>query len=151
MLHFTQRNYLPYHSGHTVYFQEATMYLCDDDETSAIVQNRDDEYFVVTDQSDCEQVCHDSQFQSPGGEQTRWQEGRASDTRKGQQYKTLLAGMLAIAIAFGFTIPLGFWLRPRYPAMPDQVFSAILVIILFGIAAGVMRLLGISLWPAKRR
>ena len=39
ILHFTHRNYLPYHSGHTVYFQEATMYLCDDDDTAAIVQN----------------------------------------------------------------------------------------------------------------
>jgi hypothetical protein len=47
-LHFTRRDYLPYHSGHTVYFQEAIMYLRDDDETESIVQNRDCEYFVVT-------------------------------------------------------------------------------------------------------
>jgi len=46
-LHFLRREYLPYHSGHTVYFQEATMYLCDDDETGAIVRNRDGEYFVL--------------------------------------------------------------------------------------------------------
>ena len=52
ILHFTQRNYLPYHSGHTIYFQEATMYLCDDDETGPIVENRDGEYFVVTEQAE---------------------------------------------------------------------------------------------------
>ena len=49
ILHFTRRDYLPYHSGHTVYFQEAAMYLCDDDETSAIVENRDCEYFTPAD------------------------------------------------------------------------------------------------------
>lgn len=52
LLHFTHRHYLPYHSGHTVYFREATMYLCDDDETVAIVQNRGDEYFALTEQAD---------------------------------------------------------------------------------------------------
>ena len=41
-----------YHSGHTVFFQEATMYLCDDDETSAIVQNLGGEYFEFAQQSD---------------------------------------------------------------------------------------------------
>jgi hypothetical protein len=45
VLHFKERNYLPYHSGHTVYFNEATMYLCDLDETAAIVQNPGLEYF----------------------------------------------------------------------------------------------------------
>ena len=49
ILHFTERNYLPYHSGHTVYFQEATMYLCDDDDTRAIVENQGSEYFVIMD------------------------------------------------------------------------------------------------------
>ena len=52
ILHFTHRNYLPYHSGHTVYFLEATMYLCDDDETSTIVENRDEEYFALTEHPD---------------------------------------------------------------------------------------------------
>ena len=52
ILHFTHRNYLPYHSGHTVYFQEATMYLCDDDNTSLIVQNEGDEYFALTEQEE---------------------------------------------------------------------------------------------------
>src|SRR5215469_8825466 len=52
ILHFTHRNYLPYHSGHTVYFREATMYLCDNDETCAIVQNHGDEYFEVTEQKE---------------------------------------------------------------------------------------------------
>lgn len=47
-LHYTHRNYLPYHSGHTVFFQEATMYLCDNDDTSAIVENLGDAYFVLT-------------------------------------------------------------------------------------------------------
>jgi len=47
VLHFTRRDYLPYHNGHTVYFQETTMYLCDADDTSAIVRNRDDEYFEL--------------------------------------------------------------------------------------------------------
>jgi hypothetical protein len=48
VLHFTQRHYLPYHSGHTVCFREATVYLCDNDDTSAIVENRGDEYYVLT-------------------------------------------------------------------------------------------------------
>ena len=48
ILHFIRRDYLPYHNGHTVYFQEATMYLCDNDETSAIVRNEGREYFVLT-------------------------------------------------------------------------------------------------------
>ena len=52
ILHFTHRNYLPYHSGHTVYFQEATIWLCDDDETSTIVENRDGEYFALTEHPD---------------------------------------------------------------------------------------------------
>ena len=51
ILHFIRREYLPYHNGHTVYFHEATMYLCDNDETSAIVRNEDGEYFVLTDRS----------------------------------------------------------------------------------------------------
>ena len=48
VLHFTHRDYLPYHAGHTVYFQEATMYLCDNDESGAVVQNQGDEYFTLT-------------------------------------------------------------------------------------------------------
>jgi len=52
ILHFTGRDYLPYHSGHTVFFREATIYLCDDDETSAIVQNLGGEYFELVQQSD---------------------------------------------------------------------------------------------------
>jgi len=47
ILHYTHRDYLPYHSGHTVYFQEATMYLCDNGETGAIVENQGGEYFRV--------------------------------------------------------------------------------------------------------
>jgi hypothetical protein len=45
ILHFKHRDYLPYHSGHTVYFEQATMYLCDLDETSAIVENQGGVYF----------------------------------------------------------------------------------------------------------
>src|SRR5262249_24156978 len=105
ILHFTGRNYVPYHSGHTVYFQEATMYLCDDDETSAIVQNRDGEYFVLTEQSDNEQVRSDSQAQLSGEERTRKPAG-PSATLRGHQYKTLLSGMLSVAMAFGIAIPL---------------------------------------------
>jgi hypothetical protein len=45
ILHFERRDYLPYHSGHTVFFKEATMTLCDLDLTSAIVENRGQEYF----------------------------------------------------------------------------------------------------------
>ena len=52
ILHFTHRDYLPYHSGHTVYFREAAMYLCDDDETSAIVQNQSGEYYALTEGAD---------------------------------------------------------------------------------------------------
>ena len=47
ILHFKDRDYLPYHSGHTVYFEEATMYLCDDDATSAIVENQNNQYYEV--------------------------------------------------------------------------------------------------------
>ena len=46
ILHFTSRNYAPYSDGHTVTFQEATMYLCDTDQTSAIVQNRNHEFYA---------------------------------------------------------------------------------------------------------
>jgi hypothetical protein len=52
ILHFTHRDYLPYHSGHTVHFREATIYLCDDDRTGAIVQNHNEEYFALAGQSD---------------------------------------------------------------------------------------------------
>ena len=45
VLHFKHRNYLPYHSGHTVYFEEATMSLCDDDDTRDVVENSNNEYF----------------------------------------------------------------------------------------------------------
>jgi hypothetical protein len=34
ILHFDHRDYLPYHSGHTVFFKERFMYLCDLDDTS---------------------------------------------------------------------------------------------------------------------
>jgi len=47
ILHFKSRDYLPYHGGHTVYFQEETMYLCDLDDTSVVVENRDGEYFEL--------------------------------------------------------------------------------------------------------
>ncbi len=52
VLTFTHRNYLPYHGGHTIYFLEATLYLCDNDDTCAIVQNHDDEYYTLTDAAD---------------------------------------------------------------------------------------------------
>ena len=45
VLHFEKRDYLPYHSGHTVYFREATIYLCDLDDTSNVVENRGNEYY----------------------------------------------------------------------------------------------------------
>jgi len=49
-LHVIRRDYLPYHNGHTIFFQEATMYLCDNDDTSAIVRNEADEYFILTEE-----------------------------------------------------------------------------------------------------
>jgi len=52
ILHFTHRDYLPYHAGHTVYFREATMYLCGNDDTSAIVRNQDSEYFTLIEGAD---------------------------------------------------------------------------------------------------
>jgi hypothetical protein len=52
LLHFIRRDYLPYHSGHTVFFREATMYLCDNDETGAIVQNPGSQYFALTEATD---------------------------------------------------------------------------------------------------
>jgi Domain of unknown function (DUF3601) len=47
VLHFEKRDYLPYHSGHTVDFREGPMYLCDLDRTGAIVENRGDEYYQI--------------------------------------------------------------------------------------------------------
>lgn len=47
ILHFTRREYLPYHSGHTVMFEEADMYLCDADDTYNIVLNRGDEFYEL--------------------------------------------------------------------------------------------------------
>ncbi len=52
ILHFTHRNYLPYHAGHTVYFRESTMYLCDNDETGAFAENRGGEFFELVEQSE---------------------------------------------------------------------------------------------------
>jgi len=144
ILHFTHRNYLPYHAGHTVYFQEATIYLCDNDETSAIVQNHNDEYFVVTALPDSEETAR--QQQSLEEERLRL----TSAARKREQYKVLLA-MLAVAIAFCVAIPLGFWLRTRYPKLPDSTFAAIVVAMLFAIALGLMRLLLRPFWRGKQR
>jgi hypothetical protein len=64
--------------------------------------------------------------------------------------KTVLAGMLAVAIAFGVAIPLGFWLRPRFPAITDEVFGAIVPILLVGISCGVIKILGVPFFPARR-
>ena len=66
------------------------------------------------------------------------------------QHKILLAGMLPVALAFGIAIPLGFWIRPRYSVVGDQIFGAMLAVTLVGIAAGAMRLLVGPLWPAKK-
>jgi hypothetical protein len=53
----------------------------------------------------------------------------------------VLSGMLAVAVAFGVALPLGFWLRPRYPAMTDEVLGTVVAVVLVGIAAVVMFLL----------
>src|SRR5262249_33686210 len=45
ILHFKHPSYLPYHSGHTVRFQESAMCLCDLDDTRAVVENVGAEYF----------------------------------------------------------------------------------------------------------
>ena len=45
LLHFKKRDFPPYHGGHTVYFEEATMYLCDNNETGAIVDNPNEMFF----------------------------------------------------------------------------------------------------------
>jgi len=150
VLHFLGRNYLPYHSGHTVYFREGTMSLCDDDETRVIVENRDGEYFVLTKQSDSDYSCGDSEIRATEEKRTRSSAGGASAIRRRGQYKTLLVGMLAVSVAFAFTIPLGFWLRPRYPGLSDQLFAAIIVVILFGVAGCTMRLLLGPLWTGKK-
>jgi hypothetical protein len=47
ILHFKKRDYLPYHSGHTVYFEEVTLCLCDLDESRAIVENVGHEFFEL--------------------------------------------------------------------------------------------------------
>jgi len=134
-LHFTHRNYLPYHAGHTVYFQEATMYLSDNDATCAIVQNHKDEYFVVISQPEGEEAERIAQLQAQAeAERTRG----AVAAGKRQHYKTLAAGVISVAVAFGVAIPLGFWLRPHYPAISDNVFAVIVVVVLFVTAAATM-------------
>lgn len=67
------------------------------------------------------------------------------------RYKTLLAGMLAVALAFGIAIPLGFWLRPRFSAIPDRAFGTMVAIVLVAIAAGAIKALRVPFWPARRR
>jgi hypothetical protein len=57
--------------------------------------------------------------------------------------------MFAVALAFGIAVPLGFWLRPHYPAIPERVFGAIVAVVLAGIALGAMRLLVGPLWPVR--
>jgi hypothetical protein len=47
ILHYKRHDYLPYHSGHTVFFEERTMYLSDNDDTGAIVENRGSEYYMA--------------------------------------------------------------------------------------------------------
>ena len=136
ILHFTHRNYLPYHSGHTVFFREATMYLSDDDETRAIVENERDEYFTVIGQLE---------------DRTALSMGIVTQTARRQQQKTVLAGLFSVGLAFGIAIPLGFWLRPLYPSMSDNAFAAIIVSILLGISAVSMWLLAGPLRRVKRR
>ncbi len=63
------------------------------------------------------------------------------------RYKTLFAGMLAVTLAFGIAVPLGFWLHPRYPAVPDRIFGGAVAAVLAGIAVGLMRLFVGPLWP----
>ncbi len=58
--------------------------------------------------------------------------------------------MLAVAIAFALAIPLGFWLRAQYRAVPDGAIGAIVVITLVGVAAGAMRLLTGPLWRPRK-
>ena len=45
ILHFEKRDFLPYHDGHTVYFEEVTLYLCGLDDTEPIVENRGNESY----------------------------------------------------------------------------------------------------------
>ena len=66
------------------------------------------------------------------------------------RYKILFAGMFSTALAFAIAIPLGLWLRPRWPAVSDDVFGILLAIVLVGIALGMMRLLAGPLWPARK-
>lgn len=45
VLRFRERHYLPYHDGHTVIFEETTMFLCDTDDTRVVVTYVGHEYF----------------------------------------------------------------------------------------------------------
>lgn len=49
ILHFEERHFLPYHAGHTLIFKQGSMYLCDNDDTAAIVQNQGDQFWEVID------------------------------------------------------------------------------------------------------
>src|SRR5215472_11206097 len=66
------------------------------------------------------------------------------------RYKILFAGMFSVALAFVIAIPLGLWLRPRWPAVSDNVFGVVLATVLVGIALGMMRLLAGPLWPTRK-
>jgi hypothetical protein len=66
-------------------------------------------------------------------------------------HKTVLAGMLSVAIAFGLAIPLGFWLRAQYRAIPNEAIAAIAVMTLVGVAAGLMRVLNGPLWLTRKK
>lgn len=57
-----------------------------------------------------------------------------------RRHNILLAGMLAVAVAFGVAIPLGFWISSRYSGAGDWGIGAMLVVVLVGIPFGVMRL-----------
>ena len=48
--------------------------------------------------------------------------------------------MLAVAVAFGVAIPLGFWISSRHSGAGDWGIGAMLVVVLVGIPFGVMRL-----------
>jgi hypothetical protein len=68
-----------------------------------------------------------------------------------QWQKLCLAGMLAVAVAFGLAVPLGFWLRAQYRTVPDGVIAAIVVITLVAVAACTMALLTRALSRPHKR
>ena len=65
-----------------------------------------------------------------------------------KRYKSVLAAMLGVGVAFGVAIPLGFWLHVRFPSLPDEMLAGTVVVVIFAVAFSVTRLVN---GPFRRR